>query len=75
MRHPRYAGMMLAVLGVCLMAGTLLLWTVAAVWWLLALTAVRLEERELRVRFGAAYAAYCQRVPQFLPFRFWPREE
>lgn len=74
-RHPRYAGMMFAVLGACLLAGTLLLWVVAAVWSLLALTAVGLEERELRARFGAAYEAYCKRVPRFLPFRFWPSEE
>ncbi len=74
-RHPRYAGMMLSVLGACLMAGTLLLWVVATAWWLLALAAVRLEERELRARFGAAYEAYSKRVPRFFPFRFGPREE
>ena len=74
-RHPRYTGMMAAVLGACLVAGTLLLWVVAAAWWLLAVLAVALEERELRVRFGDAYADYARRVPRFLPFRFWPREE
>ena len=74
-RHPRYTGMMAAVFGVCLMAGTLLLWVTAAAWWLLALLAVSFEERELRARFGAAYAEYVRRVPRFLPFRFWPREE
>ena len=72
-RHPRYTGMMLSVLGACLIAGSLLLWGVAVVWWLLALAAVSLEERELRARFGAAYEAYSKRVPRFLPFRFWPR--
>ena len=74
-RHPRYTGMMLSVLGACLMAGTLLLWVVAAVWWVLVLAAVTLEERELRARFGVAYDAYSRRVPRFLPFRLWPREE
>ena len=74
-RHPRYTGMMTAVLGVCRMAGTLLLWTVAAVWWFLALVAVALEERELLARFGASYVEYAKRVPRFLPFRFWSREE
>lgn len=73
-RHPRYAGMMLSVLGACLLAGTLLLWLVAAAWWLLVLAAVSLEERELRARFGATYVAYSHRVPRFLPFRVWPRE-
>jgi protein-S-isoprenylcysteine O-methyltransferase Ste14 len=66
---------MLSVLGACLIAGALLLWVAAAVWWLLALVAISLEERELRARFGTAYAAYSRRVPRFLPFRFWPREE
>ena len=74
-RHPRYAAMMLSVLGACLMAGTLLLWAVAAAWWVLVLVAIGLEERELRARFGAAYAAYSRRVPRFLPFRFWPGED
>ncbi len=74
-RHPRYAGMMVAVLGACLIAGSLLLWVVAALWWLLALAAISLEERELRARFGDAYAAYSKRVPRILPFRFRPGEE
>ena len=67
--------MMLSVLGACLMAGTLLLWVVAAVWWVLVLAAITLEERELRARFGAAYEAYSRRVPRFLPFCLLPREE
>lgn len=74
-RHPRYAGMMLSVVGACLLAGSLLLWVAAAVWWVLALVAARLEERELRARFGAAYEAYSKRVPRFVPFRFRPRGE
>lgn len=28
---------------------------------------LRLEERELRVRFGPAYARYCRLVPRFIP--------
>lgn len=74
-RHPRYAGMMAAVVGACLMAGTLLLWVVAVAWWVAARFAVFLEERELRARFGAAFDDYARRTPRFLPFRFWPREE
>ena len=74
-RHPRYTGMMAAVLGACLMAGTLLLWVTAIGWGLLALLAVSIEERELHLRFGQAYRDYAGRVPRFLPFRFWPRED
>ena len=69
-RHPRYLGMMLGVLGVCLVAGSRALWMVAALWWIATLVIIRLEERELRSRFGAAYAAYAKRVPSLLPIRF-----
>ena len=73
-RHPRYTAMMASVLGVCLMAGTLLLWVASAVWLILALTAIALEERELRARFGALYEEYRGRVPAFLPFRLQHRD-
>ena len=69
-RHPRYLGMMLGVLGVCLVAGSRPLWMVAALWWIAALVIVWLEERELRSRFGAAYADYAKRVPALLPVCF-----
>jgi protein-S-isoprenylcysteine O-methyltransferase Ste14 len=67
-RHPRYAGMFSAVIGAALLAGTKLLWFVLAIWWIVALAVIRLEERELANRFGEAYAAYRKRVPAFLPF-------
>src|SRR6266853_732789 len=72
-RHPRYAGMFCAVLGAALIAGTPLLWLVLAIWWVFALLVIRLEERELTARFGAAYVAYRDRVPAFLPFHLFPR--
>lgn len=72
-RHPRYAGSMLAILGACLLAGTAVLWAVAAAWCLLTLVAIAMEERELRARFGAAYEEYCRRVPRFFPMRFRSR--
>lgn len=66
-RHPRYAGSFLAILGACCLAGTRSTWVVAAVWLMLMLAAISLEERELRRRFGVPYADYCQRVPRLLP--------
>jgi protein-S-isoprenylcysteine O-methyltransferase Ste14 len=66
-RHPRYAGSFLAILGACFLAGTRAMWLVAAAWVLFTLAAISFEERELRVRFGTAYEAYCRRVPRFLP--------
>jgi protein-S-isoprenylcysteine O-methyltransferase Ste14 len=72
-RHPRYAGMFSAVLGAALLAGTLRLWLVLAIWCAFALFVIRLEEKELAARFGASYTAYRQRVPAFLPFRWRSR--
>jgi protein-S-isoprenylcysteine O-methyltransferase Ste14 len=70
-RHPRYTGMFCAVVGAALLAGTLRLWAILAVWWVLALVVIRLEDRELAARFGPTYAAYRKRVPAFLPFHMW----
>ncbi len=74
-RHPRYTGMCCAAVGAALIAGTPRLWTILAVWWVLALVVIRLEERELASRFGPAYAAYRKRVPAFLPFCVWKSNE
>jgi protein-S-isoprenylcysteine O-methyltransferase Ste14 len=71
-RHPRYAGMFSAVLGAALLCGTPLLWIVLIVWLPFALIVIRLEEKELAVRFGPSYEAYRQRVPAFFPFRARP---
>jgi protein-S-isoprenylcysteine O-methyltransferase Ste14 len=68
-RHPRYTGMFCAVTGAALLCGTRLLWAILAIWWVLALLAIRMEERELVARFGNAYVAYRKRVPSFLPTR------
>jgi protein-S-isoprenylcysteine O-methyltransferase Ste14 len=68
-RHPRYAGMFSAVVGAALISGTPLLWLVLALWFPFALIVIRLEEKELAVRFGPGYDEYRRRVPAFLPFR------
>lgn len=66
-RHPRYVGSFLAVLGACLLAGTRAMWIVGAVWTLLMLAAILMEEKELRARFGESHDEYCRRVPRFIP--------
>jgi protein-S-isoprenylcysteine O-methyltransferase Ste14 len=43
---------------------------VLAIWILLVLTAVAVEERELEDRVGATYLDYSRRVPRFVPYRF-----
>jgi protein-S-isoprenylcysteine O-methyltransferase Ste14 len=68
-RHPRYVGMFVAVIGAALLGGTSLLWLLLLFWWPFALIVISLEEKELAARFGSSYETYRKRVPAFLPFR------
>ena len=66
-RHPRYVQVVVLMLALALIANylatyVLLLLLAAAIYPL-----VRIEEREMRDRFGAEYEAYCARVPRFVP--------
>ena len=70
LRHPRYFGMIAAVLGGCVILRSQPLWILGALWLLATLATIRIEERELRSRFGREYAAYAERVPALLPIRF-----
>lgn len=66
-RHPRYVQVLLALLAyalVCNYLAVYVLFLTGLVW--LNLVA-RVEERELRERFGAEYEAYSARVPRFVP--------
>jgi protein-S-isoprenylcysteine O-methyltransferase Ste14 len=68
-RNPLYLGNLGICLGLCLVAHDV--WLLAAVALLFAAqyrAIIAAEEHFLRERFGAAYDAYCARVP-----RFWPR--
>lgn len=73
-RHPRYLGMMAGVLGGCLLVGTQSMWIVGTAWLALTFCMIRLEEQELRLRFGSAYAEYSRRVPALLPLRIKSRD-
>jgi protein-S-isoprenylcysteine O-methyltransferase Ste14 len=70
MRHPRYTGMILGVIGACLLAGAEFTWFTGALWFLCTMMCIVLEEREMRRRFGAAYEAYSRATPRFLPKLF-----
>ena len=68
-RNPLYLGNLLITLGVCAAAHSAALLALAAALFALQYRAIiAAEERFLRERFGARFAAYCARVP-----RFWPR--
>jgi protein-S-isoprenylcysteine O-methyltransferase Ste14 len=68
-RHPRYATIVLAFIGIAMIANHV------GVWLLLPLTVLGLwlvvvfEERELLERFGDEYRRYAERVPRFIPRR------
>ena len=67
-RHPLYAGILLAASAPVLAAPRVYLtasWAFCAV--VLAVRAVQ-EERRLRAQLGAAYDAYCCRVKRLIPF-------
>lgn len=68
-RNPLYLGNFLITLGLCLVAhDPWVVAIVAAAFGLQYRAIIAAEERFLRGRFGAAYGAFCARVP-----RFWPR--
>jgi protein-S-isoprenylcysteine O-methyltransferase Ste14 len=66
-RHPRYTGMVSAIIGACILAQTRFAWIVSAIWLACVLLNIFLEEREMRHRFGAAHAEYSRVTPRFLP--------
>ncbi|MGP8052082.1 MAG: methyltransferase family protein [Desulfobaccales bacterium] len=66
-RHPRYVQIFLGLLGSALVANYLVLYLAAVLWLPGIYLIVRLEEKELRERFGPAYDEYSRRVPRFLP--------
>jgi protein-S-isoprenylcysteine O-methyltransferase Ste14 len=66
-RHPRYVQLLLAILAYALFTNYLAVYAVFLVGLVWAPLVVRIEERELRDRFGADYERYCESVPRFLP--------
>ena len=66
-RNPLYDTDMLLILGAALLCQNWGLVLLLAAYIAQLVMQLRLEERELRARFGAAYVRYCQLVPRFLP--------
>jgi protein-S-isoprenylcysteine O-methyltransferase Ste14 len=69
MRHPRYVGAWLGMLGWALVANHLATWVLWALSPPLLHAVVLLEERELRERYGPAWDDYARRVPRYVPQR------
>jgi len=68
-RHPRYVEFILGGIGYALFINYLGVYLMVAGALVSILVIVELEERELRQRFGEAYAEYCEQVPRFFPRR------
>jgi protein-S-isoprenylcysteine O-methyltransferase Ste14 len=66
-RHPRYTGMISAIIGACILAQTKFAYIVSAIWLTCVLFSIFLEEREMRRRFGPVYEEYSRVTPRFLP--------
>jgi protein-S-isoprenylcysteine O-methyltransferase Ste14 len=67
LRHPRYTHLMLGFFAFALLTGAEGIFLLAIVSVLLYLIVAPLEEKELRNRYGAEYAAYAREVPRFFP--------
>jgi len=66
-RHPRYASVLLGLIGLSLIANYLGAY-IATILFVPGLYAIiLLEERELVARFGDAYREYCKHTPRFIP--------
>ena len=73
-RHPRYVQVLLFIWGYALIANFPAAYAAAGLWLPGVFIIARLEEKELRDRYGAAYEEYCRRVPRFVP-RWGGRED
>ena len=66
-RNPRYLQVLVLILGLALFTNYLASYAVLAVSVILVWVVIRLEEQELRARFGPVFDDYCARVPRLLP--------
>jgi protein-S-isoprenylcysteine O-methyltransferase Ste14 len=66
-RNPLYDTDMTLMLGAALLTRNWGLVLLLAAYIAQLVMQLRLEERELRIRFGDAYARYCRLVPRFIP--------
>jgi protein-S-isoprenylcysteine O-methyltransferase Ste14 len=66
-RHPRYAQLVLALLGYAVIANYLVTYILFLLMLPVLFFVILLEERELRDRFGDQYVKYSARVPRFIP--------
>jgi protein-S-isoprenylcysteine O-methyltransferase Ste14 len=66
-RHPRYLELLLFLLGHALVTNYLAVYVTLGVCLVGFPVVIRMEEKELRERFGKGYQSYCARVPRLIP--------
>jgi len=67
-RHPRYAGLLLAKLGFSLVLASIFAWASMLASVLLIRRRIRLEELHLREVFGPRYSNYAERTHRLIPW-------
>ena len=65
-RNPIFGGMMLVGLSAATVSGAWWSWAALVLFFLSCTVQVRIEEAHLKATFGAAYLAFCRRVPRWL---------
>jgi protein-S-isoprenylcysteine O-methyltransferase Ste14 len=71
-RHPIYAGLLLAIIATVLLRGTIITLTGGALIAAGIYVKARVEEEFLRQQLGEPYDTYARRVPMLVPFLRWP---
>ena len=71
-RHPRYVQVLLVLIAYALFCNYLATYGLVVVMVFVVILLVRIEEHELRNRFGKEYDSYCARVPRFIPRTLLP---
>jgi protein-S-isoprenylcysteine O-methyltransferase Ste14 len=66
-RNPLYLGNLFQAMAFAMFAPPAGWWLVPFVQWIFLTALMRVEERQMRARYGAAFDAYCASVPQLLP--------
>lgn len=66
-RHPRYLELLLFLLGHALLTNYLALYVTLGICLAGFPVLIRMEEKELRERFGKDHELYCARVPRLIP--------
>ena len=70
MRHPMYAGLLLASFGLAAATHSEGRLAMAGLLWLVLEKKVAFEEKALSERYPGEYGAYASRVKKFLPFLY-----